>query len=204
MNTILPPAIRPGRCTRRRIESAVTDLPLPDSPTRHSVSPASTWKLTSMTAGATPAARSNTVVRCSTESRGPRSGGRDARGADGSFDQPSVDPDPRLAPRSLALVSDIDLPVLPEHGAHRVGNLADGGVRLDGGDDGRHEVIGPARRGRHGVEGGPPRRLVARRSHLAHALDLARLHLRIDLERVDRPTSAPAGGIGDVRWLRSG
>ena len=54
LNTIVPPAIRPGRCTRRRIDSAVTDLPLPDSPTRHSVSPAATWKLTSMTAGADP------------------------------------------------------------------------------------------------------------------------------------------------------
>ena len=29
----------PGGCTRRMIDSAVTDLPLPDSPTRHSVSP---------------------------------------------------------------------------------------------------------------------------------------------------------------------
>jgi len=39
-NVTLPPVIRPGGCSRRRIENAVTDLPLPDSPTRPSVSPA--------------------------------------------------------------------------------------------------------------------------------------------------------------------
>ena len=47
-----PPAIRPGGCTSRMIDSAVTDLPLPDSPTRPSVSPARISKLTSSTAGA--------------------------------------------------------------------------------------------------------------------------------------------------------
>ena len=41
-------AIRPGGCTSRRIENAVTDLPLPDSPTRPSVSPGREWKLTSI------------------------------------------------------------------------------------------------------------------------------------------------------------
>ena len=40
--------MRPGGCTSRRIESAVTDLPLPDSPTRPSVSPRATSKLTSI------------------------------------------------------------------------------------------------------------------------------------------------------------
>src|SRR5262245_20701837 len=69
LNRIRPPAIRPGRWTRRRIDSAVTDFTLPDSPTRQSVSPASTWKLTSMTAGAVPLARSNTVLRRSTARR---------------------------------------------------------------------------------------------------------------------------------------
>ena len=34
-----PAVTRPGGCTRRMIENAVTDLPLPDSPTRPSVSP---------------------------------------------------------------------------------------------------------------------------------------------------------------------
>src|SRR4051812_32248071 len=82
LNNTLPPAMRPGRCTSRMIENAVTDLPLPDSPTRHRVSPASTWKLTSFTAGAGPAGRSNTVVRCSTDSSAP-----DVRGpaSDGPF-----------------------------------------------------------------------------------------------------------------------
>src|SRR5262245_41969280 len=69
LNRIRPPAIRPGRWTRRRIDSAVTDFPLPDSPTRQSVSPLSTWKLTSMTAGAVHAGRSNTVLRRSTARR---------------------------------------------------------------------------------------------------------------------------------------
>ena len=46
------------------IDSAVTDLPLPDSPTRPSVSPGWISKLTSLTAGAGAGrAVSNTVVR---------------------------------------------------------------------------------------------------------------------------------------------
>src|SRR2546422_892917 len=40
LNRTAPPAMRPGGCTRRMIDNAVTDLPLPDSPTRPSVSPA--------------------------------------------------------------------------------------------------------------------------------------------------------------------
>ena len=39
LKRIGPPLIRPGGCTSRRIDSAVTDLPLPDSPTMPSVSP---------------------------------------------------------------------------------------------------------------------------------------------------------------------
>ena len=46
--------MRPGGCTSRMIDSAVTDLPLPDSPTRPSVSPARISKLTSSTAGTGP------------------------------------------------------------------------------------------------------------------------------------------------------
>ena len=38
----------PARCTSRMIDIAVTDLPLPDSPTRPSVSPAAISKLTSI------------------------------------------------------------------------------------------------------------------------------------------------------------
>ena len=42
-----PPAVtRPGGCTRRMIENAVTDLPLPDSPTSPSVSPLPDLKTT--------------------------------------------------------------------------------------------------------------------------------------------------------------
>ena len=63
-----PPEMRPGGCTSRMIDSAVTDLPLPDSPTRPSVSPGRISKLTSSTAGAGPSGVSKTVVRCSTAS----------------------------------------------------------------------------------------------------------------------------------------
>ena len=35
LNTMRPDAMRPGGWTSRRMENAVTDLPLPDSPTRH-------------------------------------------------------------------------------------------------------------------------------------------------------------------------
>src|SRR5207253_8323384 len=50
------------------IESAVTDLPQPDSPTSPRVSPFRISTLTSSTAWAGPEARSKTVVRCSTVS----------------------------------------------------------------------------------------------------------------------------------------
>jgi hypothetical protein len=67
---MLPPAIRPGGWTSRMIERAVTDLPLPDSPTSPSVSPARTSKLTSSTAFTRPAGTSKTVVRPSTINKG--------------------------------------------------------------------------------------------------------------------------------------
>ena len=49
-----PPAgdARPASCSSRMIEKAVTDLPLPDSPTRPSVSPLRTSNDTSSTADA--------------------------------------------------------------------------------------------------------------------------------------------------------
>jgi hypothetical protein len=50
----LPGSIRPGGRTRRRRESAVTDLPHPDSPTSPTVSPDPISKLTPSTARATP------------------------------------------------------------------------------------------------------------------------------------------------------
>ncbi len=50
-----PPTIFAGGCgSRPMIESAVTDLPHPDSPTIPSVLPFSTWKLTPSTARTTP------------------------------------------------------------------------------------------------------------------------------------------------------
>ena len=48
----------------------MTDLPLPDSPTRPSVSPADRWKLTSVTAGRNRSADWNPAVRCSTRRMG--------------------------------------------------------------------------------------------------------------------------------------
>jgi hypothetical protein len=66
----LAPAMRPGGGTSPRIESARTDFPLPDSPTRPSVSPVSMRRLTSSRAAAGPEGRSNTVVRCETVTRG--------------------------------------------------------------------------------------------------------------------------------------
>ena len=65
-----PELMRPGGWTRRMIENAVTDLPLPDSPTSPSVSPERISKLTSSTAGTEPDGVSKTVVRPSTLSRG--------------------------------------------------------------------------------------------------------------------------------------
>ena len=58
--------MRPGGSTSRMIEKAVSDLPLPDSPTSPSVSPARIEKLTSITAGTKRPSTSKPVVRCST------------------------------------------------------------------------------------------------------------------------------------------
>src|SRR4051812_30957509 len=56
----------------------------------------------------------------------------------------------------------IGVPVLAEDCAHGVGNLSDGGVRLDRGDHPRHQVVTASRGGADRVEGRTPRRLVAR------------------------------------------
>src|SRR4051794_30787286 len=148
-----PPAIRPGGSTRRMMEVAVSDLPLPDSPTRPSVSPGFRTKLTSITAGTKRASTSNPVVRCSTASSGA--------------------------------VSDIDLRVLAEYRAQRVRDLTQRGPRLHRVDDDRHQVLRPARSGADRIERAPPRRLIARRTDLPHALDLSRLDPGIDLQHVD-------------------
>src|SRR5450759_3659928 len=147
-----------------------------------------------MTAGATPLARSKTVVRCSTDRRleagGWRlevGGWRLGEGAEEPAEAASW-PSPNLQPPTSAfLSSDINLPVLSEDRAHRVRYLADCGMRLDGAEDGGHEIVRPARRGRHRVERRAPGGLVAGGPHVPHALDLPRLHGRIDLHRLDRP-----------------
>ena len=80
--------MRPGGCTSRMIDSAVTDLPLPDSPTRPSVSPARISKLTSSTAG--DRRRTASVERPSSDARRESS---DARRAS----QPQLRSSPRQA-----------------------------------------------------------------------------------------------------------
>src|SRR6185503_18267567 len=207
LKTMRPPAIRPGRCTSRSSESAVTDLPLPDSPTRQSVSPSLTWKLTSITAGATPDGRSKTVLRRSTvrretDDRGPSTEDRPAAPEDGAA---VASPPPDLGPRAPDLgLSGIDFLVLAEDGTHRVRDLADRGVRLHRADDRRHQVVAPARRRADGVDRGAPRRLVARGPHLPDAPDLRRFDRRIDLQGLYPPS--PLRGFGEtslrlVRWV---
>src|SRR5438034_4353931 len=125
----LPRAMRPGGWTRRMIDSAVTDLPLPDSPTRPSVSPARISKLTSSTAGTGPRAVSNTVVRCETVRRGA-----------------AINRRPLHRGRVL---------VLAEHAAHCVGDLAERGPGLDGRDYRRNEIRAVSRGPGDRVEGRP-------------------------------------------------
>ena len=70
-NHTVPPTMRPGGwATRRRIDSAVTLLPLPDSPTTASVCPACTSNDTPSTARTTPLSAKKCVCRLSTRSNG--------------------------------------------------------------------------------------------------------------------------------------
>src|SRR5438105_2723149 len=69
---MLPPTSLPGSGTRRRIDSAVTDFPLPDSPTMPRVSPWLTWKLIPSTAFTLPEDVKKCVLRSSTWSSGAR------------------------------------------------------------------------------------------------------------------------------------
>ena len=62
--------------------------------------------------------------------------------------------------------------MLAEHGAHRVGDLADGRLRLDGADDRRDQVVAAARRRRHARRAPPATAWSRARAHRAHALDL--------------------------------
>ena len=67
---ISPPAMRPGGLgTRRMIDSDVTDLPQPDSPTMPSVSPGASEKLTPSTAANTLPPERNSVRRSLTSRR---------------------------------------------------------------------------------------------------------------------------------------
>ena len=119
------------------IESAVTDLPLPDSPTSPSVSPAPIVEadVVDDAAPVTAPAGRRPIVRSATSRSGSANRYRLRVGRD----------------------------VLAEHAPHRVGDLADGGVRFDGRDDRRHEV-GPA--ARRAFDGGERRRATPTRSRL--------------------------------------
>src|SRR5829696_8987783 len=68
-NRISPPTILPGAETSLITDSAVIDLPHPDSPTSPSSSPSPRWKLTPSTARTTPARVGNCVIRFLTSSR---------------------------------------------------------------------------------------------------------------------------------------
>jgi hypothetical protein len=63
-----PPTTRPFFGSSPMIESAVTDLPQPDSPTIASDAPSSTAKLTPSTAWTRPCRAENCVLRSSTSS----------------------------------------------------------------------------------------------------------------------------------------
>ena len=81
-NVIRPFGIFPvRRGSSRMIESAVTDLPDPDSPTMATTSPRSTVKLTPSTARTMPRAVANWVCRSSTSSSGAAVSGRASRSA---------------------------------------------------------------------------------------------------------------------------
>src|SRR5579859_336225 len=67
---ICPSTMRPGRSIKRRIDSAVTLLPLPDSPTMPRTSPSARSNEAPFTACTTPRARRNSVLRSLTSSRG--------------------------------------------------------------------------------------------------------------------------------------
>src|SRR5215467_7722795 len=66
---ISPPTTRPGGETSRMIESAVTDFPQPDSPTRLKVSPRSSVNETSSTERTSPRLVEKNVFRLRTSRR---------------------------------------------------------------------------------------------------------------------------------------
>src|SRR5919201_5571165 len=69
-NSTSPPSMRPGGCgTSRMMESAVTLLPQPDSPTMPSVRPRARLKSTPSTARTSPLSPANEVRSARTSSR---------------------------------------------------------------------------------------------------------------------------------------
>src|SRR5688572_21698350 len=177
-NMTRPPVMRPGGCSRRRIEKAVTDFPLPDSPTRPSVSPGAIWKLTPSTALAGPP---KATVRSWT-SRSINETWSDFTWLENS-DQVS-----------FGLI-------LAEHAAQGVGDLADGGAAFDGGDDHWHQVLSAACRPLDGVQGGAPLVLAAAGAHGADTLHLLALDVRVDAEHAGAailmPVSVPVHADDD-------
>src|SRR6186997_1910427 len=157
--------MRPGFWTRRMIENAVTDLPLPDSPTSPSVSPLRISNDTSSTATRGP----NTVRRFSTL----RSGCDMVPGTIG---------DCGMVPGTLV---EAHFSVFAEHSAECICDFADGGPRFDRGNDRRHEVVRPFRGVSDLAERGLPCRLIARRPHRLHAFLLLLFQVRVDLENFD-------------------
>src|SRR5437660_8038266 len=95
-NSTSPASMRPGGCgTRRMIESAVTLLPQPDSPTMPSVRPRARLKSTPSTARTSPCSPSNEV-------RSPRTSSRFCVAGNRFFYGAAIEhaPGPRLARRA--------------------------------------------------------------------------------------------------------
>src|SRR3954447_24199903 len=138
-----PPAMRPGGCgTRPMIDSAVTLLPEPDSPTMPSVRPRSRRKSTPSTARTSPRSPSKAV-------RSPRTSSRASVACNLLFDDRAVEhaPRERLAraaahERNEALVR--LLVKAPELG-ERLGVIVDAdvelGIRLGGVDPQRRRLL---------------------------------------------------------------
>src|SRR3954464_9785913 len=165
------------------IDSAVSDLPLPDSPTRHKVSPASIWKLTSITAGMNRPFISKPVVRCSTDkSRGSLFA---VRGSRNDESRKSEDGELRTANCELR-GSDINLLVLAKYPAQRIGNLAQCRASLDRRDDERNEIFAPARGVGKAIQRRLPFGVTSGGTHAAEAVDLTMLDLRVDAKHIDR------------------
>src|SRR5262245_9479034 len=159
LKRIRPLAMRPGGWTSRMIDSAVTDLPLPDSPTRPSVSPRAIWKLMLSTATAStggPLRRRpgswKTVVRPETWSSG---------------------------------ASGMAVTILAKDLPQRVGDFAECGARLDGRDDRRHEVGAARCRRANRIDRALPGAGIARGTQGRHGRDLTPLAFGVNSQKVN-------------------